>query len=339
MPFKEIKGQDAALEIISANQEAGRLEGGYLFVGPGSVGKKMAAKVLSQSLNCVLDNNDACGVCPSCIKIEKNQHPDVHIIPQEAGEDINPVRNHSATINGYGVSNGIKIEEVRQLQKEINLKAYEGRFKVFIIDNAHKLTPEASNCLLKVLEEPPKRSLIILITDKPGILFKTILSRCKVIKFKAQDREGLKEALKENYGLDPGFSHFLAYFCEGRIGEALRLKELGILKTKNNIIDKLLIPASFSLEGLGIEDRQSFFLSLNILNTWFRDLFLLKTGIIDAEVINSDRKNDLLKSMSSFSYSDLERILNAISNTVFYLERNINTRLLLHNLKAQIWER
>jgi len=321
MPFKDIKGQDLALKTLSAYQESGRLGGGYLFTGPASVGKRMAARILSQALNCGLASNDACGACASCIKIEKGLHPDVHMISQEEeGGDI-------------------KIGQMRQLQKEMSLKAYEGKRKVFIIDNAHTLTPEASNCLLKVLEEPSGESLIILITDKPNTLFKTVISRCKIVKFKAQEREALEAGLRQDYGLDNGLAHFLAYFCEGRIGEALRLKNCDILTSKNAIIDRLMAPSSFSLEGLGIEDRQSFRFCLNILNTWFRDLYLMKTVAIDSEAINFDRKGDLLKAAAGFSHLDLERILNFLSSISFYLDANINTRLLLHNLKAQIWER
>ena len=319
MPFSDIKGQEAALGMVRAFLSAGHPEGGYLYSGPDSVGKKMAARILAQALNCSANNNDACGLCPSCKKIEKGQHPDVHMISS--------------------LTQQLKIEEIRQLQKDINLKAYEGSFKVFIIDNAHTLTPEASNCLLKVLEEPPKSSLIILVTDKPNLLFKTIISRCKVVKFKAGEREGLKKILREDYGLDGGFAHFLAYFSEGRLGEALRLKETDILGIKNSIIDKVMAPSSYGIEGLKIEDRESFRLSLNILNTWFRDIYLMKSGMPEPEAINFDRRGDLFSSMSRFSRLDLERIIGAISSTAFYLERNINTRLLLHNLKAQIWER
>ena len=77
------------------------------------------------------------------------------------------------------------------MQKWISLKPYEGKFKVFIIDNAHMLTPEASNCLLKVLEEPPKSSLVMLITDRPNMLLKTFISRCRVVKFNPYNRDDL----------------------------------------------------------------------------------------------------------------------------------------------------
>jgi DNA polymerase-3 subunit delta' len=319
MTFKDINGQEQAIEILKAYMREGRLEGGYLFSGPASVGKKMTAKILSQALNCDKNDNEACGLCPSCLKIKGDSHPDVHIIASDETQ--------------------IKIESVRQLQKEINLRAYEGRFKVFIIDNAHTLTPEAANCLLKVLEEPPKSSIIILITDKPGLLFKTILSRCKVVKFNATKREELSKTLSREYGLDNSFAHFLSYFSEGRLGEALRLKDSGILNEKNSIIDKFVLPSYSGVEGLNIESRQDFSSMLNILSSWFRDIYLLKSGMPDGELINYDRREDLLNTVDRFSYSDLDRIMGSISNTILCLERNINTKLLLHNLKAQIWEK
>lgn len=319
MPLSDIKGQDQALEILKAYIDSGRLGGGYLFTGPSSVGKKMTAKILAQALNCVGNNNQACGSCPSCLKINSDAHPDVHIISGDDGQ--------------------LKIGYVRQLQKDINLKAYEGRFKVFIIDNAHTLTSEAANCLLKVLEEPPRSSLIILITDKPNLLFKTILSRCKIVKFHAAKRKELNKTLSRDYGLDSSLAHFLSYFSEGRLGEALRLKDSSILNRKNDIIDKFVISSSFGVEGIDIEDKQDFYSTLNILSAWFRDIYLIKSGVPDLELINLDRKDDLLKIVNRFSYPDLDRIIGVLSNTILCLERNINTKLLLHNLKAQIWER
>ena len=319
MLFSDIKGQDKALEMLKAYLDGGRLEGGYLFAGPASVGKKMTAKILAQALNCVENNNQACGLCPSCLKIKGDSHPDVHIISSDEGQ--------------------LKIEDVRQLQKDINLKAYEGKFKVFIIDNAHTLTPEAANCLLKVLEEPPKFSLIILITDKPNLLFKTILSRCKVVKFQASKREELNKTLNKDYGLDISLAHYLSYFSEGRLGEALRLKDSGILDKKNRIIDKFVMPLSSGANDIEIEDRQDFSSILNILSTWFRDIYFIKSGMPDVELINFDRRTDLLEIENRFSYSDLDRIIGVISNTILCLERNINTKLLMHNLRTQIWEK
>jgi len=312
MSFKEVKGQGKAIEIIKGYMAQARLAGGYLFTGPEGVGKKLVARQLAKTLNCLKDTPDSCDSCPSCIKIENNQHPDVHILETEGAE--------------------IKIEYIRQLQKDFSLKPYEGKRKVFIIDNAHTLTAEASNALLKILEEPPKESLIILVSDKPALLFKTIVSRCKMVKFSPFSRPELAIILKKDYGLDNNMAHFLAYFSEGRFGRALKLKDTDILREKNAVIDKLAFSRGISLEGISIQDREDVKQYLNILATWFRDIYLIKIGAPYAEIINLDRKDDLLKQMSRFTFLDLNEILESISNSILYLGQNINTKLLLYDL-------
>jgi DNA polymerase-3 subunit delta' len=294
------------------------MEGGYLFAGPEGIGKKMAALALAKTLNCLEAKTEACGHCASCLKIESGQHPDVHIISGEGAQ--------------------IKIEAIRQLQKDVNLKAYEGVFKVFIIDNAHTLSAEAGNCLLKILEEPPKKSLIILISDKPNLLFKTVISRCKVLKFLPLKREALELILKKEYKLDVQGAHFLAYFSEGRLGQALKLKDSGILVKKNNLIDKFVLASRPDIDGMAAQDKEEVRFSLNLLAAWFRDIYLLKAGLPEQEVINSDRREDLTRSAGSFSFLDLEAIFTNISTAISYLEKNVNTRLLLFNLRMELWK-
>lgn len=318
MSFSAIKGQDRPVEVLKSYIKNSCLEGGYLFVGPEGVGKKMTALGLAETLNCSDSRVDTCGNCPSCLKIKNNQHPDVHIISNEDAQ--------------------IKIDQIRQLQRDINLKAYEGAFKVFIIDNAHTLTAEASNSLLKILEEPPKKSVIILISDKPGLLFKTVVSRCKVLKFPALKRKILEGILKKDYKLDTGFAHFLAYFSEGRLGRALKLKDENMVVEKNHIIDKFILANRPKLEGLAEQKREEVRKSLNLLAVWFRDIYLLKIGMPEEEVINSDRSAELMQSASRYSFLDLDRILTGISSALGYLEQNVNTRLLLYNLGIELWK-
>ena len=316
MSFNAIKGQDRPIEILKAYIEHARLEGGYLFTGAEGIGKKMTALALAKRLNCLEAQTDSCGACASCLKINNHQHPDVHIIADEDPQ--------------------IKIDAIRQLQKNINFKAYEGEYKVFIIDNAHTLTAEASNSLLKILEEPPKKSLIILITDKPNLLFKTVISRCKVLKFLPLKRETLEEILRSDYKLDVRFAHFLAYFSEGRLGRAIKLKDEDIIARKNILIDKFILSPNPSVENLTSGSRIEVRNSLNLLATWFRDIYLLKTGIAEEEVINSDRQADLARSVSRFSFPDLDSALGSISAAIAYLDQNVNMRLLLYNLRMEL---
>jgi len=318
MSFKAIREQERAVAVLKGYISEGKIGGGYLFAGPEGVGKKMAAMELAKALNCDMDGQGPCDACPSCKKISDGRHPDVHLIEAQESE--------------------IKIDNIRQLQKQMSLRPFEGKAKVFIIDNAHKLNAEASNALLKALEEPPKNSLLVLITDKPSLLFKTVVSRCKTVKFSALNRDALKKILKEDHGLDGERAHFLAYFSEGQLGRALKLKDNDILRQKNAIIDKFSLSRKPDLESVQLKEKEDMRWWLNILASWFRDIYLVKIGAPLSEVINSDRKEALHGAAGRFSFPELDGALGCISDSLRYLDQNINTRLLLYNLGAQLWK-
>jgi len=326
MSFQDIRGQDKPIRILREYIKHSSLGSSYLFTGPEGVGKNLTAKTLAKALNCQRGDSlviDACDGCASCLKIENNQHPDVHLV------------DSSALFKAEAAASElIKIDYIRQLQKDINLKPYEGRRKVFIVNNAHNLTAEAGNALLKILEEPPQDSLIILVSAKPALLFKTIISRCRIVKFYPLERAKLEEVLKKDYSLDDNLAHFLAYFSEGRVGCALRLKDADILRQKNKIIDEFgLSRKEAFLNGLSAQNRESLSSCLNILTAWFRDIYFIKIGMPYCELINFDRKDQLLRDMNRYALFDLEEILKSISDSLFYLNQNVNIKLLLSNLK------
>jgi DNA polymerase-3 subunit delta' len=196
------------------------------------------------------------------------------------------------------------------------------------------MTAEAQNSMLKVLEEPSDNSVIILVTAKPQVLFKTIISRCQRVKFSLSDRLKLQGILHREYSFDTSLAHYLAYSCEGRLGLALTLKDHDPIVYKNRIIDGFLNPKADITDSLSSSDRSKLKDALNILAQWFRDIYLLKTGVAHNELINLDRKNDLLKLMQRYSFSDIEEILGCISDSIQYLGQNINTKLMLANLKS-----
>jgi len=341
MSFKDIKGQDRPIQILKEYIKHSRLTGSYLFAGEDGVGKKLVAKTLAKALNCEGRALDSCDSCVPCLKIEKGQHPDIHIIDGSTTLRIDSPASSGADPEGgrrtaREDSASIKIEDIRQLQKDIHLKPYEGRHKVFIIDNAHNLTAEAGNALLKILEEPPPESLIILLSAKPALLFKTIISRCKMMKFYPLQRAKLEEILKEDFHLDNNPAHFLAYYCEGRIGRALKLKDTDILREKNLVIDAFTLVRRSGQDKPSIENRNNARAHLNIVAGWFRDMYLIKIGAPYRELINLDRKEELLRLIQRYTFTDLYEIFNSISNSLFYLERNVNIKLLLSNLREDI---
>ncbi|MFH1888772.1 MAG: DNA polymerase III subunit [Candidatus Omnitrophota bacterium] len=320
MSFREIKGQDRPISILQKYIKQSRLTGSYLFTGGEGVGKRLTAKTLAKALNCEKQETDSCDACASCRKIEKGQHPDIHIIGSTQDGD----------------SDAIKIEYIRRMQRDISLKPYEGKKKVFIIDDAHNLTPDAANAMLKILEGPPAGSSVILVSAKPALLFKTIISRCKIVKFYPMQRIKLEEVLKSDFHLDDVLAHYLAYSCEGRIGRALNLKDADILREKNRVIDLFTLAKRQGGLNPAVETRNSVRVALNILGGWFRDMYLIKIGVPYGELINLDRKEELLRSMHRYAFTDLYEIMNSISSSIFYLERNANIKLLLSNLREGI---
>lgn len=319
MAFNQIRGNDRGIGVLKECLKRGSFAGAYLFCGPEGIGKFQAALSFAKALNCKTLSTDACESCPSCRRIEARQHPDVHCI-------------------SAADSAAIKIEDIRALKKEIGLRPYEARKKVFIVDDCHLLTADAANAVLKVLEEPPADSVIILVTSRPQLLFRTIVSRCQAIRFSALSREDLEGLLKEEFRLDTDFAHFLAYFCEGRLGAALRLKDTDIMRRKNRVIDEFTVlnrpgapdePAGKAKTDL----RESF----AFLAAWFRDLSLVKIGAPHMELVNLDRREELLGAMGRYSFREIDDIMHFISEAVYYLQHNINTRLLVSNLKVQLW--
>lgn len=332
MSFKDILGQERPVGILKSYIEQDRLDGSHLFSGPQGVGKMLVAKALAKAVNCLNAEADSCDACVSCLKIEKNEHPDVFIIDYNT-----PIPSDSAG-DERADSDALKIGHIRQLQRNIALRPYEGRKKVFIIDAAHNLTVAASNALLKILEEPVKESVIILITHKPFLLFKTVASRCRRLKFSGMARPELKSLIKKNYGLDNDAAHFLAYFYEGRQGAGALIKDADLLRRKNAVVDRLALSARANFEGIDTKKRQEVRNYLNILAAWFRDIYLLKSGAGIEEMINYDRRQELLNQAGRYSFEELQNIFASISDSIFYLERNINTRLLLLNLGALVWK-
>jgi DNA polymerase III subunit delta' len=317
MAFKDIKGQDRPIARLQAALKDGHLPGAYLFSGPEGIGKKLTAFNFAKALNCLENGIDACESCLSCRKIENGRHPDIHLVDNGSFEEI-------------------KIEDIRSLQQEIVLKPYEARFKVFIINNAHNLNSESANAFLKTLEEPPENSVIILVTDRPGLLFRTIISRSQNVKFASLAHTEFERVLKNGWDMDERVLRFLSFFCEGRIGAALQWKDKNIIAQKNRVIDFFSPNSESSAENSFIQDRETLRLSLNILIGWFRDVYFSKAGINKDRIINLDRSDILDELANRYTFNEIEVILKGISQSLLYLEQNANVKLLLANLLLSV---
>lgn len=204
MSFKDIEGHDKPITILKRALANRTLAHAYLFSGEEGVGKKMTALALAGAVNCAdAGPEGGCGTCPSCRKIARLEHPDVHIVAPDGDE--------------------IKIDQVRQAQADLSLKPFEGEKKALIVDGAETMNAASSNAFLKTLEEPPGDALIILVASRPQGLLPTIRSRCQEIRFHPLPRRSLAQALMRKRGLPEEDAWFLAALAQGSMGRGLAM--------------------------------------------------------------------------------------------------------------------
>jgi DNA polymerase III subunit delta' len=217
MSFKDIINQQKAKDIISGQLRSDKVPHAYLFLGEEGTGRKKTALELAKALNCAEKGADACGKCASCVKIAHSNHPDVQLIDFEfqarlENKDVEKQRS-------------IKIDTIRALQKEVSLKPAEGRWKVFIIEPAEKITLDAANCLLKTLEEPPGWTLLILLAKNRENLPATVVSRTQIIPFAPLSEKEVAGFLQSELSIDLRRALDIAKRSRGSLSEALSLAE------------------------------------------------------------------------------------------------------------------
>jgi DNA polymerase-3 subunit delta' len=315
MAFREILGQHLALKILQKDLTGKNLSGGYLFTGPSGVGKKMAAISFAKILNCREERMDSCERCSSCLRIERMNHPNLRIISPEG--------------------DSLKISQIRQLKKEAGYGIYEGKKRVWVLDEAEKLTLEAANSLLKILEEPPDDLIIILITPIPRLLPSTIISRCRTIQFLPLKSQDLCRLLKRRNDVPSHLIPLISELAQGSMSEALKLaKEEEIFREREEIFRLIQEGISISRKIFNLSQRwstwQNFRLEtfLNMILFFLRDLLLLKLAS-SPPLINQDKKDELLNLRNNYSFTQLYRGIEAVEQVKIFLQANVSTQLAL----------
>ena len=315
--FKDIKGQAQAIKILQKEIATSSISGAYLFAGPAGVGKALTALTFAKALNCKKEKMDSCDECSSCRKIEHYNHPDVRIIAPENGS--------------------IKIEQIRDLKREIFYKLYEGRKKVWIIEETDKFGLAAANSILKILEEPPPQTVLILTSQTKEGLLPTILSRCEVIRFFPLPLQQIEKIIAQQLPQDSDRIHILAKLARGRVKEALHLtKEQNTLKIREELLNALRknmnLEEIFKLAGQWAnydqKELQRFF---DMILFWFRDILILGQGG-EKWLINYDKMEELAREKDKYSVKDIKRIMQAIEKARYYLKSNVSQKLVLESL-------
>lgn len=312
MSFEDIKDQDIPVSFLKKAIKKNSVAHAYLFVGMDGIGKALSANTFAKALNCEKETGDSCDVCASCRKIDSKNHPDIFRIACEEA--------HKA----------IKINAIRELEGKISLRPYEARYKVCIIEDAHLMTAEAANSLLKTLEEPPKDSVLILTTSGLSGLFKTILSRCQVIKFSPLKQGTIANILIKKFGFRKENTELMSRLAGGGINRKAILEGEDFVAWKNQVIDEFMDGSFFERGSLMFSSsRKEFQEILHILLNWHRDMIIYKNGLDKDTIINFDRVSDVERFSGGLSHDKIEERLNSLMDAYVASGQNVNQKLII----------
>ncbi len=385
MSFASIVGHQKAKDLLRRAVENDRLPAAYLFVGPPNVGKTLTAVQLAKAINCEQPTDgDCCDECGSCRHIEEGVHPNFSILrpvtlkqqealeeAEEAAEENTDDAPNAAADSEYKtyefpeiVGGIIKIKRIRELIASANAKVAVGKRKVYVITSAEAMNPEAANCFLRTLEEPPGPTTFILTTTHISDLLPTIVSRCQIVKFDPVPREQAQPALKKEFShiTDETIAAVVAS-SSGRYGWAHRLLESDqALAQRKAVLDLMAsLPTRRLFEGMRtaellIEAAEQWWLARerpvvaegakrllkanrdNVLRTqmseltevmlsWWRDIALLVASPQTEKVLNTDYLSDLRRLARNYDSSKCQRAWGWLLETKVQLQGTSNLRL------------
>ncbi|MEA3338012.1 MAG: DNA polymerase III subunit delta' [Chloroflexota bacterium] len=318
-----VTGHEWAVDLLRRSLDADRLPHALLLTGPRQVGKRTLALALVSALFCQAENRP-CGECRACVRVAHGNHPDVQVV--------------EATVTGREREGVLRIDQIRLLRREAALAPLEAPLKIFVLREIEHANLPAANALLKTLEEPPDRVMLILTSARPDALLSTIISRCQTVQLRPLAIEIVRQALINDWQVSEEEAALLARLSRGRLGWAVeRLEDETAWQERVDILDE-----SFELTGKGPTERLKFAANLartpgrvqptlDLWASWWRDLLLMQTGCSD-QISNIDLEARLGEQVHQFDTSQVRHFLARLQAAPGQLNRNVNARLLLENL-------
>ena len=301
------------LDVLKRSLATGRTAHAYLFEGVEGCGKKKTAIAFLEAVFC--GREEGCGTCSSCRRIASGNHPDLHIV--EPDGDF------------------IKIDQIRQLQKELSLRPFEAPRKGCIIDSADRLNQSSGNALLKTLEEPPGSALIFLITAHADAMLPTILSRCQRLHFPALSQKNVEDALVR-MGQDPASARISASLAQGSLKRGIEICSEETVALRRNLLERIgslstndINPLFTMAEELA-GDREKILETIDLLTAYQRDVLLVQGG--SREIVNLDLALEIEADAGRTSREKVLERIGSLFEARFAIKRNVHPRLALELL-------
>ncbi|MBS6398171.1 MAG: DNA polymerase III subunit delta [Clostridiales bacterium] len=319
--FADILGHEQTIAHMKHAIHLRKVSHAYIINGEKGSGKKLLAGIFAQTLQCQEKGTEPCMKCQSCRQAVSMNQPDIIRVTHEK-------------------PNTISVEDIRaQINGDIMIKPYSSLYKIYIVDEAEKLTVQAQNALLKTIEEPPLYAVILLLTTNAGMLLPTIQSRCVRLDLKPVKSELVKQYLMEQLEIPEYRADICTAFAQGNVGKAKRLalsesfgemlehvlhlvKYISEMETSDLIEDLKKINA-YKME---IDDY------LDLLMLWYRDVLLFKATRDADSLIFSDELISIREKAKNSSYEGLELIIKALDKAKVRLNANVNFDMALELL-------
>ncbi len=319
--FADVLGHEQTITHLKHAIQFHKVSHAYIINGEKGSGKKLLAGIFAQTLQCKKGGLEPCMECQSCKQSVSQNQPDIIRITHEKPGTIS-------------------VEDIRQqLNGDILIKPYSSLYKIYIIDEAEKLTIQAQNALLKTIEEPPIYAVILLLTTNVGMLLPTIQSRCVTLHLKPVSSALIEKYLMEDLEIPDYYANICTAFAQGNVGKAKRLalsedfKEmlshaLHLVKYISEIEVPELIEDLKRINTYKMEINDY----LDLLIVWYRDVLLFKATRDADSMVFSEELISIREKARHSSYEGLERIIKALEKTKIRLNANVNFDMALELL-------
>lgn len=325
--FQDIVGQEQIKEHLQNALSSGKISHAYIINGEKSSGKEFIANVFAMALQCEKEEGRPCQECRSCRQALSENHPDITRVVHEK-------------------PNTVSVDDIRsQLNSDVGIKPYSSSRKIYIVNEAEKMTVQAQNALLKTLEEPPEYVVILLLTANVDALLPTILSRCVVLNMKPVTDRQVKEYLCTTLQVPDYKAEVCAAFARGNIGKAkalatsedfekVKAEALSLLKYIQDMDLNEIVTAVKKIVEYKLEIKDY----LDICAIWYRDALLFKATSDVNHLIFREEIQALRKTAQRSSYEGIENIIKALDTAKRRLDANVNFELVMELLMLSIQE-
>lgn len=325
--FTSIIGHQHIIEHLQNAISMNKVSHAYILNGPDRSGKMLLANSFAMALQCEQHTTEACMECHSCKQALSGNQPDIIYLHHEK-------------------PNTISVNDIRsQINNDIDIKPYASPYKIYIINEAEKMSQQAQNALLKTIEEPPAYAVILLLTSNADTFLPTILSRCITLDIKVVPDSDIRNFLIEKYQVPDYKAEICTAFAQGNVGKAVHLASSeDFNEIKNSALQLLKRVREMELYELIDSVRQisDYKLEINdyfdIMMIWYRDVLLYKATSDVNSLIFKDEVYDIKRQASKSSYEGIEFIIKALDKAKRRLSANVNFDLVMELLLMTIKE-